>query len=213
MSKRKQTAYEDYSCELLNGLGLGEVYLKRDGPCVFFNDMETRKYLQRFYLHIDAGAEDLILDFYPADITSQGKEFYKRAEPASVMRLAKLGWKIRTNFHCAYQGSLLVYPNTGLTVEEYLTYWANNQQRIRQYKRNEFDMLYDQMLRDRLIQEKDLEELWKNFDNTKRDHLNICPGLMITYRLPSAEVEEPKNRGRLLETLKKLVSEVVNLGR
>lgn len=97
----------------------------------------------------------------------------------------------------AFIGSKLFAAEVELPLEPYTRFWANNQGLIRQYRRENggFDHVWDWLVKDEVISEESLPELKAEFDETKRNHVNIVPGLRLARIWPKSEAldldEEP----------------------
>lgn len=200
-------AYKKFLIEFMNTLDLGEVTPEKQ-PYFQIQNPEIKKIIERFYISVDEEMENIVIECYPADTTSQAQEFYGEVKPGNFFSLKDGGWEAETRLHFCYMGSQLVFADPQVELKEYVCYWKQNSEKIKQYKEGNFNNLYEQLLNDRLITEKNLEELENSFNKTARDHINLAPGLKLTYRLPIVEAEKLEKENRLAEKIELKINEV-----
>jgi hypothetical protein len=103
----------------------------------------------------------------------------------------------------------LVYPNTELSLEQYLKFWKEHQEWIRQVKEDQFKELLDLMGSNGLLTETDREEFATEFFETNRSTVNVCPGVSLHYRWSRSEARNPDDDDRLTEEIDERVREAV----
>jgi hypothetical protein len=130
------------------------------------------------------------LELYPGDTVLQARRFFAGVDPNSFWELLNSGWRISTNMHLAYRSSNLFWPKSaqGQDVRTYLTRWTSRSEWIRQVKRSGglFAALWDALAEQGMIGPDDRSDLESRFDQTARDHVNVCPGFRLTYSWPKA---------------------------
>jgi len=148
-----------------------------------------------------AGDWDVILAIYPGDTVSQAREMFERLRKDDLLSLVARGWNIVPNLHFAHIQKHLHWCEPQLSLNEYITFWLKNRDKIRQFQRNEFQSLFQMLLGAKLISEADLGELNRHFTETNRNSLNLCPGLAL-------HCSWPKGRAVDLDTVDSFKGEV-----
>lgn len=135
---------------------------------------------RRVFLYPGKGA--ILLGFWPGDTVAQSREFFAAVKTDSFLQLAQSGWIIEPNLHFAYRADNLVRTRSKLSLQEYCEFWKHNQDKIRQFKRNEFEKLFQELRNEGLISDENMSELTKQFLESKRDRVNVCPGFELTFK-------------------------------
>ena len=154
---------------------------------------------------------ELNLDIFPGDTMNQSREFYSTLNEEKFLELTKSGWNLKPNFHFSYQASGLLWTNTSLSVENYISYWIskikNNE--LNQVVRADWQKYLNSLLKSNILTQDDI----RNFEDTincyKYPNLNICPGVGLKYKWAKAEVLNLDNKNTFVNTVKKLIEEVL----
>jgi hypothetical protein len=124
----------------------------------------------------------IYLYLYPGDTQFQAKRFYAEVKREEFLSLAEKGWAINPHLHFFHIQKHLHWAKTEISYDEYFDYWKNNQDKIRQYKRNELTTVFKSLLDNKLICQGDIKELQSHFLDKDRQFMNICPGFKIYYK-------------------------------
>ncbi len=144
------------------------------------------------------GAEmDLVVEYDPGDTTAQAKLLYGRADAKSVFGLRQRGWLLTPNFHLAHMTTNLVYTTVRLTVEAYWELCAGAPSWLRVWRRGEHEQLFELLLAKKLATAADRKEFDRHLTSTTRDKINVCPGLIVQWRMPVGEAALLDARGQL----------------
>lgn len=200
-------AFEKYIQDLLNKLNFGAKF----GSYIDFADQKHNLWVKRFYLTIDKDLKNFIIDLWPADTTNQAKEFYTHSALEKINDLINSGWNIGSNLHLAFMSSNLVWLAPRINPFDYINFWQNKKQMIRQYRRENFQELYDFLSSNGMLKDTELEDVHDHFDKTNRNHINLCPGLQITYKMPIDDALKYESMGNLPEQITQLVNQALQI--
>jgi hypothetical protein len=134
---------------------------------------------------------DFTVRLHPGDTLTQARAYLGYITGSKIDALVTMGWKLENNFHfsTAYGENLweiVLNAQKDLPCAEYTAFWSNalKQGRVKQYKRADFDPLF-QMLEDgKVLDESDRERTETFFDGNNRQVANICPGITLCRSLP-----------------------------
>jgi hypothetical protein len=106
----------------------------------------------------------------------------------------------------------LLWAETRLSVQDYFDFWNQNKEKIRQFKRDdsEFQCLFRELLDQDLISDEDIPKLAKQFLESKRDHLNVCPGFKVMFQWPLTEAEQADVAGKFVRLVKSKMQDVLS---
>ncbi|HBF99994.1 MAG TPA: hypothetical protein DDW87_00270, partial [Firmicutes bacterium] len=76
---------------------------------------------------------------------------------------------------------------------------------------DEFEALYSHLLRDRLINSADEQHLRMAFDQTKRGHINLCPGVEMKYVLPIESAKQMERESMLKDVVRRIVNDAISI--
>lgn len=145
---------------------------------------------------------------HPGDTLDQARQLY--ASPttvSSILSLQRSGWAVRPNFHFGYMTKGLCWSTTGLSVEEYATYWTERIEVTRVIRRPDWDVELDRLVEARILAEGDLECFDQQFRNTKRDMATPRPGMSVerswsqSASLGGSLADEVRNALRQIEEI------------
>lgn len=205
--RENKIAYYKYITHFLTRLNLGEV----QENFLEFSSENISVWLKRLYLDIDDELYNFNIRSFPADTTIQSVNFYSNLKIDKLEELINNRWEIVSNLHFSFIGTHLHYGNSEVSPIDYIKYWQNNLSDIRQYHKDEFDRLYSKLLTDKMIDNNDIEELRSHFDKTNRSHINLAPGLALSYKLPVKEALQLEEKKQLLTEFKGIVSKATNI--
>lgn len=131
----------------------------------------------------DPGTE-LMVVVALADIVRQAKKLYPNFHYSRVQTLIDAGWEVETNLHASFMQQGLFYPTKLPYTARYWSLWGEHPEWIRQWRRDEFDSLFALLLEHGLTHPGDRAAFDDEFTNTDRNKLNLCPGILVRYRIP-----------------------------
>ena len=98
--------------------------------------------------------------------------------------------------------SNLVWSTIGLSLEEYLERWKKKSATLNKIKRADFAKLFEQYEKLKLISKNDYDKLDSEFLKTKRQTLNVCPAVKMTYAWPKVKAIELDDRKMFVADVK-----------
>lgn len=128
------------------------------------------------------GDWEILLEMYPGDTMNQAREFHRTVDVKRLLKLRESGWEVAPHMHFSFRASNLVWSNVGISLEEYLAYWKKESATLNQVKRADFQKLFGKYEKLQLILKEDKDKLEKEFLGTKRQTVNICPGVKMKYK-------------------------------
>jgi len=162
------------------------------------------------------GSQYIQLSLYPGDTIAQARAFYSQVDPASVDSLRELNWDVQANLHFAYMATNLYWCSVAPDVRQYLEFWMANQDRIRQEQRDPergFLPLFESLCQDGLVGEHELPDFQKQTTQTRRNAINICPGIALSYRWTLDKAVDLDQRGELeSEVIKRVRQALATFG-
>lgn len=178
--------------------GWGSSLLLESGQCAL---------LAGFFPSARGTEVDLVVEFDPGDTTAQARLLYSRADAKSVFGLRERGWMLKPNFHLAHMTTNLVYTTVGLTVEAYWELCAGAPSWLRAWRREEHEHLFELLLANKLATAANRREFDRHITGTSRDKINVCPGLIVQWRVPVDEAALLDARGQLEARVRAALSE------
>jgi hypothetical protein len=151
------------------------------------------------------------LELHPGDTMNQAREFYKSLGVSELHELQKNGWFLETNFHVAYQATNLHY-GAKVEIGEYVGFWKNEVQNnlLNQIPRAEWQGKFEQWQGAGIISDKDLVEL-EQLKESKRQVLNVCPGLSFFFTWSSSEAMGMDDKNEFVSAVQEKINEVLSL--
>ena len=144
----------------------------------------------------------IVLEIYPGDTMSQARHLYTGLNVESLLTLRNTIWDVKPNLHFSFRAKNLVWAETGLSTREYLLYWKKRIDGLSQVKRKDFNRLFDEFRKDKLVSSKDKIKLKEEFLKTKRQTMNICPGIQMKYEWSKPLAIEFDKRGQFSASVK-----------
>jgi len=211
-----QIAYRKYFINILEDLSIGEAVAEKS-PYILINDSRINKFVQRIYLKVDKKEENLIIACYPADTTGQAKEFYRIISEEKISKIVTKGWSLDTALHFNYIGTQLVHANSdnegAKDPIDYIKYWikAYQNEEIKQFQENEFEVLIEKLINDKMISKQEKNEIKKEFIDTNRDHINLAPGVKLSYEIPMEKALKWDEEDNLVSKIEEISNDILNL--
>jgi len=128
---------------------------------------------------------ELCVNLWPADTVTQARAFYEKVNRGKLLKLLEKGWDIRPNLHFSYMSTHLVWSFFKTPIEEYLDIWMEKKYGYGQLllEGENLSNLQQSFVSMGLLGETVIEELETKFAQTARNHINVIPGLHMTYRI------------------------------
>lgn len=118
---------------------------------------------------------------HAGDTMGASRKVFEELDIKKLMNLESLGFKLSKNFHIAYRSSNLLWFNGTLSFEDYIKFWKNRYKNLKQIKRSEFTLFFDEMEKNQMIVSEDRSIIKEKILDKNYDKLNICPGFLIRY--------------------------------
>jgi hypothetical protein len=154
----------------------------------------------------------ILLGMYACDTVAQSREFFGNVKSSKFLGLVNGGWTITPNMHFAFMSTNLVWVKPSLGAENYFKFWLENQNRIRQERRDvtEFHSFFESLKGEGLIADEDMPKLDDKFTQTKRNSINVCPGLSISFRWTRDEACELDAKGEFVDAVRSRIEEALS---
>jgi hypothetical protein len=146
---------------------------------------------------------------YPGNNMSQARKFFERARKQEFFELESKGWEIQPNLCFGFRDwSRPAYGNK-VSRQQYFDYWASEE--IRQVRRenNGFEDFSQRLRAHQLINAKDQHNIKKDFIETKRDFMNVCPGFELIFAWRRAEANRLDRDKRLVAAVRDRANEAL----
>jgi hypothetical protein len=156
------------------------------------------------------GTSKITTDVYPGNLMSQAREFFRRVSKREFFELEETGWRIRPYLYFGYRGvEVCRASGNKLSLQEYFDYWAGEE--IQQVRRdlNGFEELFRRLLAQSLLSEEGVLCLHKGFTQTRRDHINVCPGFEVSFPWRRSDANKLDREGRFVEAVRTKVNEAL----
>jgi hypothetical protein len=176
---------DDYYVELPRGGGAWWVYLRR----------------------WDRGG--IAICIYPGNTMCQARTFFKRAVKQEFLDLVRNGWKIQPSLALNFRSGFLQTYGNKLSIEQYFDFWASEE--IRQIRRegNSFENFSQQLRGPRLINGTDQRKIKREFIETKKNFMNVCPGFEIVFAWRRAEANRLDRGQQFVEAVRDRTNEAL----
>lgn len=151
---------------------------------------------------------------YPGDLVSQARPFYRRLDREALLGLVKQdAWRTVPNLHLSYRGDHLIYATAEFDLASYLDYWIENGDRIRRVQgMEEMNEEVHRLREDGWLAERDIEAFEEKFGQTKRDFMEICPGVRVETLWSIDEARElDDGEGRFVKAVRERFERMLGL--
>lgn len=153
----------------------------------------------------------LAVEIDPGDTTSQARVLYQRVSLPDVLALRSRNWTVEPNFHLAHMTKNLLWTQVTRSIEDYWTFWTENEDWIRQWKRHEFEEAFLSLVNIGVASREDRGEFDRHLVNTKRSNFNICPGLTLRWWLPLEDAAQLDQRNGLAAAVRSAIEDAAGV--
>jgi hypothetical protein len=157
---------------------------------------------------------EIVLQLHPGDTISQARELYRNVSIDELLAVREKGWKLETNLHFSFMRSGLLWPSGGrVSTQQYLEYWKQHQDEIRQERRGKADYstLLSRLSDVGMIGDDDVRDFRREFTDTKRNTVNVCPGVTLRFSWKLLEAEILDDRGEFVAQVSGRITEALSL--
>lgn len=146
-----------------------EAYLFRPG-----------KIAERVMIHVEPGK--FKVELAPADTVGQASRFFATVDKNAFLALqASNDWKVMPNLHFSFASKHLIWAETTWETLDYFDYFADGYRSLYgKMDRDKLLRLVKKWERKHLIRSADREKIEAEFNNTKRQSLNVVPGFLVS---------------------------------
>jgi len=198
----------DRRCEdLMQELARERIDTRRWGAYIRVPELDAAKVV-RVSAQEENGSWEIDLALHPGDTVTQARSLYSQVEVDELLALTD-EWDCSTNLHFAHMSQNLVYPSPQVSLREYLAFWQEYQEWIRQVKEDQFDELLDLLARHGFLRETDRDDFETEFMETNRSTVNVCPGVSLHYRWGRSEALGLDESDRFVEEIDERVRDAV----
>jgi hypothetical protein len=190
---------------IMESIAPGRVYHKRGYEDYFELPTGAARQVYLFPQVVEEGEWSLSLTIWPADTVTQARDFFHGLDETAFFGLQRNGWQLKPNLHFAFIQRHIHWAETRLEIGEYIRYWRELQNTIRQYRREEFGALFDGLRRDGLISDHDLGVLRQQFIDTNKPSINVCPGVQVHHEWDRSEAMRLDGPAQLRRDVLRLV--------
>lgn len=156
---------------------------------------------------------DVFLSF--ADIIRQAIPFYHNVKDfKQLFKLKEEGWEIKGNFHLSFMNTgLLWFSTPSESLEEYIKFWKENPNMIRQFPKSEIEPLLKELSEMKVIlfDEQKQMDYQKRIDDKGYSKINVCPALVVKYKISAKDAIDLDNKGELVWKIKKKMLEGLSI--
>ena len=137
------------------------------------------KIAERIMIHVESGK--LKVELAPADTVGQARCFFETVDKEAFLSLQESDdWKVRPNLHFSFANKHLIWAaETTWETREYFDYFSDGSLYGKR-DRDKLLCLAKQWEREHLISLADREKIEAEFNNTKRQSLNVVPGFLVS---------------------------------
>ncbi len=157
---------------------------------------------------LDYYDNNISLWMYAGDTQNMAKALYRGIK---IDRLKELndGFIVQPNFHFSFMSTGLVwFSTTKINVFKYICYWKENEPS--QLKRENFSDYYACLKNAGVIDPND-ESFNKEITNTKRQRINVCPGILFGYKWSLEDAVRLDNEGKFAEDCRNKIEQIQSL--
>ena len=192
----KEEALRRRTSSLLDVLARKKGLESRDGWYLF----RPGKIAERVMIQVESGK--LKVELAPADTVGQARCFFETVDKEAFLSLQEFDdWKVRPNLHFSFANKHLIWADeTTWETREYFDYFSDGSLYGKR-DRDKLLCLAQQWEREHLISLADREKIEVEFNNTKRQSLNVVPGFLISREWDLDTVIELEDRGKLEECI------------
>ena len=125
--------------------------------------------------------------------------FIDQVAREAFLKLPDKGWQVHTNLHFSHVQTHLVWAETTLPVEDYLTFFQDNPAQIGRIHFEDVSLpaLIRKWRKLDLISPSDEKDFRREFGETRREYLNVTPGFQLSRAWPMSKVIDLEESDRL----------------
>jgi hypothetical protein len=196
--------------EILEQIAPGQVRYHHRIGAGYAIEITDERPMQKLFLRQEPG--EIILSCYPADTVGQARRFYTSVHTADFLALADSpGFDVKPYLKGGFVSTGICWSEPILRPDECLAFWMDHYDSIRQYRREEFLMLFDFLNRERILAPQDRGTFEQHFSGTQRSRLNLCPGWEVSFHWPEANFSRlcRDNRSRLISEIRSRMAQAM----
>jgi hypothetical protein len=125
--------------------------------------------------------DSVAVRIYPGNIIRQARTFFQRTRKQEFFGLERKGWEIQPYLCFCYIAWGRRATGIKLTAEQYFDYWASAEISQIRRKNNGFEEFSQRLRAQRLIGARDQRNIKRDYIETKRDFMNVCPGFEVVF--------------------------------
>ena len=153
----------------------------------------------------------ITLQLWPGVTMEQAHPFWEKVDTGRLLTLQEEGWRLEPNLCFVYISPLPVWPNTQLSVEQYIDYWTvHYEEEIASRHPDDagsFRHNWEQLVQSGLISDADVEPLEEVSTGTNRSYISMSPGLGVCYTWPAKKAVELDRSRIFTDEVKKKIRE------
>jgi len=146
---------------------------------------------------------------YPGNNTSQARAFFARTAKPEFLGLVGKGWEIQPGLALNHRSHWLTTEGNKLSLEQYFDFWASEE--IRQVRRQDsgFEDFSQRLRAQRLIDARGQRKIKKDFIETNRSFMNVCPGFEVVFAWGRAKANRLDRDEQFVEAVRSRVNEAL----
>ncbi len=148
------------------------------------------------------------LCLYYGDSQSQSRAFYSKS--IDLKSIDSNEWNVRSNFHFSSTFRNLIWFDSDLKNEDYISFWKKNKNLLHQHKIEEVPKLIELLSNEKVIKVNH-KELQSKIYQKEYTRLNICAGFALTYKITFFKHDELVKNGQLTGFLINKINEGLKL--
>jgi len=146
---------------------------------------------------------------YPGNTVRQARKFYECAKRDEFFALESRGWQIQSYLCLCFIAWGRPARGTKLGLRQYFDYWASEE--IRQVRRGDdgFEDLSQRLRAHGLIDARDQRYIRRDFIETRRDFMNVCPGFELVFSWRRGEAGRLDRNEQFIEAVRSRANEAL----
>ena len=167
-----------------------------------------RNYMKQLGIIYDESQHTITIECHPGDTMNQGRAFFNKLPDLTHFLKSKY-WDLKPNFHISFQMNNLVWINSKCDFLEYINYWKNNVENLRQIEKDKLKSYLEELQKSNILDKNyDYQIINDKILSKKYKKLNVCPGISIKYILQMNQAEELDKKNKLAKKFKEILDEL-----